>query len=167
MVEGSRGLRLPEGAIEVVVSETAAIDGRLLVALVEDVVELWDEVGWGEELYPLVEEDDTPCDVEVARDAELDTDDDKLGTEEVEDDNPCDEAVVWDEEPDMVDDVDDNTSEEAVAWGPELNKMDEDEDKPTEDATWEDEEDDWSCDKAACEDDTELVKDRDVEDELD
>ena len=36
MVAGSRGLRLPEGATEVVVSETAALDDKLLVVLVEE-----------------------------------------------------------------------------------------------------------------------------------
>jgi len=59
MVAGSRGLRLPEGVTEVVVSETAALDDRLLVVLVEDVIKLWDEVGW-EELNPVEEEDETP-----------------------------------------------------------------------------------------------------------
>ena len=54
MVEGSRGLRLPEGAIELVVNETA-LDDRLLVVLVEDVTE-WNEAGWEEELDLLVEE---------------------------------------------------------------------------------------------------------------
>jgi DNA-binding transcriptional regulator/RsmH inhibitor MraZ len=66
IVDGSRGLRLPEGAIVVAVSEIAALDDRLLVVLVEEVIELWDEVSWEEELDPLGEEDENPWDEEAA-----------------------------------------------------------------------------------------------------
>jgi hypothetical protein len=82
MAAGSRGLRLPEGVIEAVVSETAALDDKLLVGLVKEDIEPWDEVIWEEELSPLDEKDDNPWD------DELDTVDDTLGIEGVEDDKP-------------------------------------------------------------------------------
>ena len=60
IIAGSRGLSDPEGTIEVVVSETAAPDEEVVVALVEEDSELWSDVGWEEELDPLVEVDDNP-----------------------------------------------------------------------------------------------------------
>jgi hypothetical protein len=60
MAAGSRELRLPEGAIEVVVSETATLDDELLVEVVKEDIEPWDEVVWEEELSPLDEKVDSP-----------------------------------------------------------------------------------------------------------
>jgi hypothetical protein len=74
--------------MEVVINETAAPDDDVDVAvvIVEEDNELWDEVGWEEELDSL-DEDDNACNKEAARD-------DELGTVDEDDDNVCDEAVA-------------------------------------------------------------------------